>query len=88
MEKYAKENGYTVLVMNTDEVPEKEIHAVNAAIASNVDGVLMVPCQKDDASIRLLESYNVPYVLIGRHFPDATYCSVVIDDYSGGYLVF
>ena len=85
VEQYAKKEGYTVIVMNTDEVPEKELDAVKAAISSNVDGVLIVPCQKDDAAIRLMESRNLPYVLIGRYFPEHTRHAVTIDDYSGGY---
>ncbi len=85
VEQHAKKEGYTIIVMNTDEVPEKELDAVKAAISSNVDGVLIVPCQKDDAAIRLMESRNLPYVLIGRHFPEITSHTVTIDDYSGGY---
>ncbi len=85
VEWHAKKEGYSIIVMNTDEVPEKELDAARAAISSNVDGVLIVPCQKDDAAIRLMESRNLPYVLIGRHFPEITRHAVTIDDYSGGY---
>ena len=85
VEQHAKAEGYTIIVMNTDEVPEKELDAVKAAISSNVDGVLIVPCQKDDTAIRLMESHNLPYVLIGRYFPECTRHTVTIDDYSGGY---
>lgn len=85
VEQHAKKEGYTIIVMNTDEVPEKELDAVKAAISSNVDGVLIVPCQKDDAAIRLMESRNLPYVLIGRHFPECARHAVTIDDFSGGY---
>ena len=86
VEQHAKTKGYRIIVMNTDEIPEKELAAVQAAISSNVDGVLIVPCQKDDAAIRLMESRKMPYVLIGRHFPESKRHAVTLDDFGGGYL--
>jgi len=87
IELYAKKNGYTVIVLNTDEVPHKEVDAVNVAISANVDGVLLVPCQKDDAAVKILESRNMPYVIMGRFFADTPRHTVLADDYYGGYLV-
>lgn len=86
VEKFAKKNGYTVMIINTDEDPAKEESAAITAVSTNVDGVLLVPCQENDRALRILENHEVPYVLLGRFFEGKEEPAVVFDDYAGGYL--
>lgn len=86
VEKFAKKNGYTVMIMNTDEDPAKEESAAITAVATNVDGVLIVPCQENDQALKILADHDVPYVLLARFFEGKKDPAVVFDDYAGGYL--
>lgn len=86
LESRARKHGYAVVIMNTDEMEDREMRAIDASIAMNVDGILLFPCQKSDASVKKIQDYHIPCVLLGRKF-DQPYCpSVVFDDCRGGYL--
>ena len=86
VEKTARKNGYNVMIMNTDEDPAKEERAAITAVSTNVDGVLIVPCQENDRALKILRDHDVPYVLMGRFFEGKKDPAVVFDDYTGGYL--
>ena len=86
LESRARKHGYAVVIMNTDEKEEREMRAIDASIAMNVDGILLFPCQKSEASMQKIQDYQIPCVLLGRKF-DHPYCpAVVFDDCEGGYL--
>ncbi len=76
---------YTSLILDTDEDSILEYKAVQAAISRKVDGIIICPNQQDLSSLRLIEKNNVPYTLLGRHFPGEAMNYVVWDDEAGGY---
>ena len=86
IEQQAAQYGYTVIVFNTEEDPEKEDRAVRTALSQNVDGVLLTPSRKGEEAVRLLQAYGKPCVLIGRYFSDRPADAVLFDDENGGYL--
>lgn len=86
IESAARENDYTLLVMNTDEDPENEIKAVRSAIGRGVDGVMLFQTEKTRESVALLERAGVPCVLIYRASDDQQTDAVMIDEVHGGYL--
>lgn len=79
--------GYDLIIMNTSENPEQELQCVTSAISKNVDGVIICPSMHNCDALELMKRYGVPFVLMGRHFSDRFYESVVMDDFQGGYLL-
>ena len=78
--------GYTVIVLCTHELQEKENNAIRVAIGRQVDGILLCPCQGSGDSLRMLEAAGLPYVLISRHFATQDTDALVCDEQRGGYL--
>ncbi len=76
---------YTSLILDTDEDNALELKAVQAAISRKVDGIIIAPNQQDLSSLHLIEKNNIPYVLLGRHFPGEAMNYVVWDDEQGAY---
>ncbi len=85
IEEAAAKDGYTVLILNTNEDEETERNAIKTAIEKKSDGVIICPVQKTKDNIRLLIESETPFVLLGRHFPRIDTAYVVCDDFSGGY---
>ena len=86
IEAAAAEFGYTVIVLCTNELQEKEENAIRVAIGRQVDGILLCPCQGSGDSLRLLDEAGLPYVLLSRHFNTPDTDALVCDEERGGFL--
>ncbi len=86
IENRLRDTGYTAFVLNTDEDEETERNAIVQALKKNVDGILICPVQKSKKNIEFLEKTSVPFVLLGRRFPDKDWDYVICDDENGGYI--
>ncbi|MBS3787012.1 LacI family DNA-binding transcriptional regulator [Candidatus Bipolaricaulota bacterium] len=83
IEKSAREDGYSIIVQDTDEKYENEQSAIQTALAEQVDGLLISPVQTNDQTIMDLRNSDLPFVLLGRHFDDLETHYVVTDDVKG-----
>ena len=86
IEVSARKEGYTCFVLNTEENEVLEREAIIAAIAKNVDGIILCPVQQTDSNVRFLMRSGVPFTLIGRYFEQLSTNYVVCDDTHSGYL--
>ncbi|MDD2429030.1 MAG: LacI family DNA-binding transcriptional regulator [Eubacteriales bacterium] len=86
IEAAAAEFGYTVIVLCTHEIQEKEENAIRVAIGRQVDGILLCPCQGSGDSIGLLHEAGLPYVLVSRHFSAQETDALICDEKQGGFL--
>jgi LacI family transcriptional regulator len=86
IEEYATSMGYSSIIMTTSEIPEKEINAVYTSISKNVDGVLLLPIQKDSESVKLLKKFRKPFILVGRYFEELETDYVIANDHKAAYL--
>ncbi len=86
IETSAFRRGYSTLIINTDEDEQVEQEAIKAAVGKRVDGIILCPTQKSDRNLILLKSVGIPFVLIGRRYPDPDLNYVVPDDVEGGRL--
>jgi len=77
---------YSTFVLNTDENPESEKRAILTALSKKVDGILICPQQENPDNIRYLKESGVPFVSIGRRFPQEACSYCIINDEKGGYL--
>lgn len=73
-----REHGYMLLISNTFNEIERERVYVKAMLSHQVDGLLFTSVQMESHTWRLLQSMQVPFVLINRRFAgyDAPYVGV------------
>lgn len=86
IEVAAREKGYTVFVLNTDENETLEYQAIVAAINKNVDGIILCPVQSSTANVEFLIKSGIPFTLMGRRFNSIKTNYVVLDDKNSGYI--
>ena len=86
IELSARKHHYSTIILNSDEDAEIESEALRLALSRKVDGIIICPTQWNRDNLEFLRRQQVPFVLIGRHFPGAEVESVVCDDFKGGRL--
>ncbi len=86
IELIARKHHYNTIIFNSDEDAEIESEVLRAALGRKVDGIIICPTQRSEDNLRFLMRSQVPFVLIGRHFPGIEVESVVCDDRKGGRL--
>jgi LacI family transcriptional regulator len=84
-EDVLSQSGYQLILCNTDENYRKEKNAIQLLIERDVDGILITPTQLHQKDILIMEKNSIPFVLMGRHFPDEKMSSVVADDRQGAF---
>lgn len=84
IEALARQNQYSMIMLNTDEDSQKEADAIEVALSKGVDGIIISPVQKSAENVRRIAQAQVPFVLIGRYFDDMPTNAVVCDDRQGG----
>ncbi|MDL2327692.1 LacI family transcriptional regulator [Ruminococcaceae bacterium OttesenSCG-928-A11] len=85
IERGAREQGYSTILLNTSESGEFEHNAIRTALQKNVDGIIFGPAQQSSENARMLLDSGTPFVLFARHFGDVDADFVVGDDKLGGY---
>ncbi len=86
IETFIREFGYTTFILNTEENEQNERQAIVSAVQKNVDGILWCPVQQSEDNLRFIRKTGVPFVLIGRRFPNRNVDYVVCDDANGGFV--
>ncbi len=84
VEDAAYEQGYSVLMCNTDENPEKEELYLNLMHDENVAGVIFSPTLQFGAKFSTFNS-NIPFVIIDRVVNTKQADMVLLDNVSAGY---
>ena len=88
IESAAFEHGYTVILASSNEIPEREIEAVQMLQSRRVDGVIVTSSRVGSLYQEHLDRLRVPVVLINslvHHSGGYTY-SIGVDNHHGGYL--
>lgn len=81
VEHRARENGYTVMLFNTDSSAEIEKKCVSVLIANRVDGVILdTVLQEREKNTYNLDKYGIPCVLIDRQTKAVNYNAGVFVD--------
>lgn len=87
IEKVMSENGYNVLIYQSNELYDYEKKGIETFLRSQVDGVL-ASISKETINLdhyALLKKRNVPLILFDRANDLLKVPSVVVDDYLGGF---
>lgn len=84
VEDAAYEQGYSVLLCNTDENPEKEELYLNVLHDESVAGVIFSPTRQFGARF-ISHSSNIPYVIIDRFVENRDVDMVLLDNVTAAY---
>ena len=85
VEDVASDQGFNVVLCNTDESDEELDRYLRALLQKQVDGVLLVPVHNSREPIRLIQKQNVPVVVLDRSLPEPMADVVRCDSYTGAY---
>lgn len=78
--------GYSVIMLNSNNMEEKESAAVTTAVGKGVDGIIICPVAEDTAGMRKLLKVNIPFVVVEQFVPYKEAGYVIRDDTRGGYI--
>jgi LacI family fructose operon transcriptional repressor len=79
VEDTAYEQGYSILLCNTDEDPEKEAIYLNLMQDTNVAGIILSPTRQTAAQSGLIAA-NIPIVVVDRTIKHADVDAVLLDN--------
>lgn len=81
------EQGYNIILCNSDSDLDKELFYTNELIRKRVDGILFLAAGgKSTQHIRTMQERKTPLVVVDRYIPDLAVDTVLIDNAHGGWL--
>jgi LacI family transcriptional regulator, fructose operon transcriptional repressor len=83
----AYEQGYIVMLCNTDENPAKEESCLNLLRDENVAGVILSPTQRVIENFTEIPALDMPTVIIDRHANNLDVDNVVIDNVQAAHAI-
>ena len=86
VEDYGFKNGYSVILCNTDEDPNKEASYINVLINKQVDGIIFIASSNSTNNLTPLINAKIPFVVVDRELPDLNVDTVLNDHWLGGKL--
>ena len=86
VENFGYQNGYSVILCNTDDDPEKEDSYINMLINKQVDGIMFISACTPTSNISHLVEMNVPVIVVDRELAGSKVDTVVTDNLLGGTL--
>lgn len=76
-------SGYSVIMANTDDDPERERRSIDMLRGRQVDGLILATVRREDPTIAALTAAGFPFVLVNRHTDPMPGNAVVPDDFAG-----
>jgi LacI family transcriptional regulator len=83
IEDTLNQQGYSLILCNTDEDYGREKKSIEVLVGHGVDGIILTPTQLKSEDIAYLVSKKKPFVLLGRHFKEYSVPNVIGDDRGG-----
>jgi LacI family transcriptional regulator len=79
-------NGYSLLIMSSDEDAELEKRSIHDLLARRVECMMIASAQWSVESFRRIEEHKIPYILLDRQFAGLAANFVGVDDQAVGVL--
>ncbi|MGI9862561.1 LacI family DNA-binding transcriptional regulator [Moorella naiadis] len=79
------QEGYMVVVCDSDYDPEKEEVYIRTADEHGFAGIIMITAMETEALVQQLEKLQCPVVLLNRYLPSVETDVISVDNYEGGY---
>jgi len=86
VEQSCAEQGYGLLLCNSNDEPEKEQYYLTMLQQHRADGILILTPTSAKADPYLLASQMIPIVLMDTQLEDRDLCTVTVDHVQGGFL--
>ncbi len=80
-------HGYSVVLCNADENPEKEMRYLQLLCDENAAGVILSPTRKATEDSSAISGLNLPMVIIDRHIRGGEFDCVLTDNVQSAHLV-
>ena len=87
VEDAAHEKGYSVILCNTDESPDKQEQYLNMLLRRRIDGILLAPACSAAESVQLIQKQGIAVVVLDRLVPVADVDIVRGDSTGGAYIL-
>lgn len=85
IQEFAEKEGYTIIIVNTNERFDRMEKMIQLLKARQVDGLIITPTENSEALIENLTKDKLPFILLDRTFPDLEVNSVLINNYEISY---
>lgn len=85
IEKSARDNGYSVIVSDSEEKSEIERSSLQIFTSRKIDGLIISPVGKEAEHLIKARNKNIPIVLVDRYFPDLNLPFVGSDNFKGSF---
>ncbi len=85
IEDVAIKYGYSVILCNGDDDPEKELNYLKVLRSSRVDGIIIAPTGKNAGYINNLMQSNIKIVLVDRLIEGVDCDAILVDNEKGSY---
>ncbi|HCC71910.1 MAG TPA: LacI family transcriptional regulator [Bacteroidales bacterium] len=88
IEDHANENGYNIMICQSNEEYEKEVNSIQTLVNSRVDGILISISKltRNTEHFHELKKKNIPLVFFDRISGEVESDMVIIDDSEGAYM--
>jgi len=86
IEDYGYQQGYSVILGNSDNDPEKQEHYIHTLMAKRVDGVIFISSGGNDRGMLQFSHNHIPIVVMDRNISLDLADVVMLDNETGGYL--
>lgn len=85
IEDIANKYGYSVILCNGDDDPEKELNYLKVLRSSRVDGIIIAPTGKNADYVNSLLQSNIKIVLVDRLIEGVDCDAVLVENEKGAY---
>ena len=85
IENYGFQQGYSVILGNSDNDPAKEIQYIHTLLAKSVDGVIFISAGAELRNFKQFADSSIPVVVADRVVPVELADVVLVDNEQGGY---
>ncbi len=86
IEDVAYQHGYSLVLCNSDEDPQKEKLYINVMRSEEVAGVILASASEADSQVDDLITHNIPVVALDRQFDDQRIDAVLVTNTEGAQV--
>lgn len=85
IQRILNQQGYMLMVLNSEYDPEKELKFLQMVVQFNFAGLFILTVHSVEVE-KALEAINIPVVLVNRTLPDYRGSYVLLDNFQAGYM--
>lgn len=83
VEDVAQRNGFSLILCNSDEDPQKERQYIEVLCAERVAGAIVTPTREQQRALKLFQEHNIPIVAVDRKVKGGEVDAVLVDNQRG-----